>query len=129
MNKEEFADKVNEIYLKILREQQPDEVKDGYAPFCKHLFIENFTEALCNYAEITPENEQFLVTDYQERNERELSVLCRWFDKAKLPSHKAQYLDIILYSKAQIQLENEAMGTNDPNAHLDYDYGVVYIKP
>lgn len=41
---------------------------------------------------------------------------------------KAEYLDIILYSKEQIQKENSAMGNQDPNANLDYDWGVVSIK-
>ena len=43
--------------------------------------------------------------------------------------HQAGFLDIILYSKEQVQLENEAMGTADPNADLDYDFGIVSIKP
>ena len=41
----------------------------------------------------------------------------------------AKYLDLILYSKEQVQKENEAMGNKDPNAHLDYDFGIVSIKP
>lgn len=41
---------------------------------------------------------------------------------------KAEYLDIILYSKEQVQKENEAMGNTDPNGNLDYDWGVVSIK-
>jgi hypothetical protein len=34
-----------------------------------------------------------------------------------------------LYSKEQVQKENEAMGNTDPNANLDYDYGIVSVKP
>jgi hypothetical protein len=37
-------------------------------------------------------------------------------------------LDIILYSKEQIQKENTAMGNIDPNNEVDYDYGIVAIK-
>ena len=32
-------------------------VKDGYAPFCKHLFIENFTDQKSSYAVISDENQ------------------------------------------------------------------------
>ena len=46
-----------------------------------------------------------------------------------MPAHRAAYLDIILYSKEQVQEESAAMGTVDPNADLDYDYGIVSIKP
>ena len=46
-----------------------------------------------------------------------------------MPSHRAAYLDIILYSKEQCTLESAAMGTEDPNADIDYDYGIVSIKP
>ena len=60
-------------------------LKEGYAPFCKHLFVENFTDTACAYAEITPENEQFLRSGYSARNERELPVLARYFDKALMP--------------------------------------------
>ncbi len=35
-------------------------LKDGYAPFCKHLFIKNFTETKTSMVLITPENEHLL---------------------------------------------------------------------
>lgn len=37
-------------------------------------------------------------------------------------------MDIILYSKEQVQKENEAMGNTDPNKDIDYDWGIVSIK-
>lgn len=89
---------------------------DGYAPFCKHLFVPNFTNAISSFMKITPENRQFLVSDYLKRRDGELPVLERWFDVSLMPegaigSHfKATYLDIILYSKGQIEKENEATG-------------------
>ena len=46
-----------------------------------------------------------------------------------MPRQRAAYLDIILYSKQQVQMEKEAMATADPNADLDYEYGIVSIKP
>ena len=42
---------------------------------------------------------------------------------------KAKFLDIILYSKAQITEEVKAIGNTDPNAEIDYDYGIVSVKP
>ena len=41
----------------------------------------------------------------------------------------AKYLDLILYSKEQVQKENEAMGNVDPNKDVDYDFGIVSVKP
>lgn len=53
----------------------------------------------------------------------------RYFPKNSATAEVAEYLDIILYSKEQIQKENEAMGEKDPDAEIDYDWGVVYVKP
>jgi len=59
----------------------PSQVKlvDGYAPFCKHLFIPNFTPARGSCLEITSENEHLLRSGYEARTEQELPVLVRWF--------------------------------------------------
>ena len=78
---------------------------DGYAPFCKHIFVKNFTDTLPIFIAITPENEQFIRSGYVARRETELAVLDRWFEMEKMPAGslmKAEYLDIILYSKDQI---------------------------
>ena len=40
----------------------------------------------------------------------------------------AKFLDLILYSKEQIQKENEALGQEDPNKDIDYEYGVISVK-
>ena len=98
-DKDELTQRINDFYLQV---KDNGGLKPGYAPFCKHLFIENFTEAQCSYAEITPENENLLRSGYQARNEKELAVLARWFDKAQMPTHRAAFLDIILYSKEQV---------------------------
>ena len=52
---------------------------DGYAPFCKHLFVPNFVGAKLNYLEITPDNESCMRSGYEARTEKELPVLVRWF--------------------------------------------------
>ena len=46
-----------------------------------------------------------------------------------MPVEQASHLDIILYSKEQIQEENASMGTEDPYKDVDYDYGIIWIKP
>jgi hypothetical protein len=132
---EKFEQIVNERY----REQ---DLKPGYAPFCKHLFIENdFTHATVNVLKITPENEEFLRTKYEARNEKELPVLIRYFPKESLASKniqfpKAKYLDLILYSREQIRLENAAQqsssstssSTTDPEQDSSSPWGIVSIK-
>ena len=48
-NIHEFEQKANEYYQKA-------ELLDGYAPFCKHVFIENFANVAISVVEITPKN-------------------------------------------------------------------------
>jgi hypothetical protein len=69
---------VNDFYLDV---KDKGGLKDGYAPFCKHLFIENFTNSQSSTLEITNENEKYLKTAYIARRENELAVLERWFDR------------------------------------------------
>jgi hypothetical protein len=62
-------------------------LKDGYAPFCKHLFIPSshfpsLASLPCAYAPITPENESKLQSTYSARTEKELPVLTRFFAKS-----------------------------------------------
>ena len=121
-----FGEKIQEAY----DNDETVTLQDGYAPFCKHLFVKNFTETISLQMKITPENTQFLKSGYVARRENELGVLSRWFNAADLPGkfEPAQYLDIILYSKEQIGKENESMGEKNVNADVDYDYGIISIK-
>eukprot|EP00523_Entomoneis_sp_CCMP467_P022485 CAMPEP_0168859168 /NCGR_PEP_ID=MMETSP0727-20121128/16682_1 /TAXON_ID=265536 /ORGANISM="Amphiprora sp., Strain CCMP467" /LENGTH=205 /DNA_ID=CAMNT_0008913971 /DNA_START=106 /DNA_END=720 /DNA_ORIENTATION=+ len=124
----EMEDIVNSFY-------QGDESKlvNGYAPFCKHLFIENkgiSESAKVNVLEITPDNEHLLRTEYQARNDKELPVLVRYFPesvKEKLELPTAKYLDFILYSREQIQKENAAQGDDEDSAETA-PWGIVSIK-
>jgi hypothetical protein len=71
----EFEEVVNHRF-------KEENLVDGYAHFCKHIFIENdFTDATVNVLEITPENECHLRSRYEARNEKELPVLTRYFPK------------------------------------------------
>jgi hypothetical protein len=71
---QECANIVNEFYLN----NKETKLRPGYAPFCKHLFIENFTDSRPGYIKITPENEGFIKTAYEARTEKEMPVLKRF---------------------------------------------------
>lgn len=121
MTKEAFVERVNQCF-----EDSGRKLHDGYAPFCKHVFVPNFAGSLVNALKITPENESLLRSGYEARTPKELPVLSRWFPKELISSiPEAKFLDIILYSREQIIKENEAMG--NPNV-FDEPWGIVAIK-
>ena len=116
-----FTNCVNELY-----DNGKCELVDGYAPFCKHLFIENFTDTHVNALEITEENQALLKSGYEARTPKELPVLGRWFPADLVSTHVAKYLDIILYSREQIRKENQAM-----NVEVSSDtepWGIISVK-
>ncbi len=80
-------------------------------------------------AALTPETLPLVRTTYEARTEGELPVLVRYLPASLAKPSRAAFLDIILYSKEQIQKENEAMGKTDPNALEPYLFGVVSVKP
>ncbi len=100
---------------------------DGYAPFCKHLFIQNPIEELFSpIIEITSKNENLLKSGYETRSDKELPVLERWFNKKDLVNHgivfgKAKYLDIILYSREQIIEEDIVDDAKEKKIELTKD--------
>ncbi|MEM0989407.1 MAG: DUF3228 family protein [Pseudomonadota bacterium] len=94
----------------------------GYAPFCKHLFLANASPTRCGFAPITQANRHLLRSGYEARRESELAVLTRWLEGTEAPV--AAYLDVILYSHAQLVIEAEAMpGERVP----DCNWGIVSI--
>lgn len=106
-------------------------LKDGYAPFCKIVWLENFTDATVGSLEITMENYQYLRSGYSARTEKELPVLSRWFE-LPLPAPKAEYLMLVLYSKTQLDKEGRITEGeyDDPNEKyipFDAKWGVVAI--
>ena len=92
----EFIKRVNEHYI-VTKEKVIS--KDGQSPLIKHLFMHNFVGSTVHYAEITPENEQYLKTDYIASKAGELPVMVLWLDKAQVPLKQAKFLHIILHSK------------------------------
>jgi len=122
MSEEEVEKRVNEIINK-----DPSALKDGYAPFCKHLFVENFLPgAKVEAVPITAENEHNLRSEYQARKEGELAVLQRWFPVGTVDLPDATHLDLILYSREQIIKENAAMGKEPQDE--DAPWGLISIK-
>eukprot|EP00190_Bangiopsis_sp_CCMP1999_P000911 CAMPEP_0198728078 /NCGR_PEP_ID=MMETSP1475-20131203/6713_1 /TAXON_ID= ORGANISM="Unidentified sp., Strain CCMP1999" /NCGR_SAMPLE_ID=MMETSP1475 /ASSEMBLY_ACC=CAM_ASM_001111 /LENGTH=209 /DNA_ID=CAMNT_0044490325 /DNA_START=74 /DNA_END=703 /DNA_ORIENTATION=- len=131
-NKSKFEEKVNEIYeqRKRVQDEYGDRpvLVDGYAPFCKHLFVPNFVGDVlkCGTMTITPENEHLIRTRYEQRTENELPVLVRYFPREKVSAPVAKHLDLILYSREQINKESEAMGTERKDT--DAPWGLISIK-
>lgn len=71
---------------------------DGYAPFCKHIFIPNTipgAEILQGELEITPGNIGKLRSSYEARNADEIPVLTRYFPRERIEVPRAKYLDLI----------------------------------
>ena len=99
------------------------ELVPGYAPFCKHLFLENDTSTRAAFAPITDENRHLLRSGYASRREGELAVLERWFEDIEAPV--AGFLDVILYSHDQ--LVAEAADYPDEADVPECDWGIVSI--
>ena len=96
---------------------------DGYAPFCKHLFLKNDTPTRAAFAPITDENRPLLRSGYLARREGERAVLERWFEGLEAP--RAEWLDVILYSHDQLLAE--ARDYPDEQPVPDCDWGIVSI--
>lgn len=132
----EFEDIVNHRF-------QEQNLRDGYASFCKHLFVQNdFTDAKANVLRINDSNIHLLRSKYEARNDQELPVLVRYFPKELVMQQqqetiidlpKAKYLDLILYSREQIRAENTAQcstleETTSKNEEENAPWGIVSIK-
>ena len=131
MDKQEFLNKVNELY------KSESMLVDGYAPFCKHLFVENFVKGLKScHLEINKDTEKLIVSKYDSRQKNELPVLIRYIDLNSIDKDKiedAKYLDLILYSKEQIVSEMTEMKFEEKEINYiknkDFDWGIISIKP
>lgn len=100
LSKEEFMNKVLDFFEK--RKSMVEEVNDrpalmdGYAPFCKHLFMPNFDDSILDGdIEITSQNEHLLRTEFCARNEKELPVLLRFFPSEAVSPAVSRFLDLI----------------------------------
>lgn len=69
---------------------------EGYAPFCKHIFMPNLDPHIRDAAvQITPQNERLLCTAYQARKDDELPVLVRFFPRGSVEPPVSKFLDLI----------------------------------
>ncbi|KAH0480899.1 MAG: uncharacterized protein KVP18_003633 [Porospora cf. gigantea A] len=120
---EEFLEKVN-----VLAENA--ELVEGYAHFCKHVFIANFTPAQAGAVLITDEIRPKIQSGYEARSESELPVLCRWVSRADVKeAPPAKFLDLILYSREQIAKEKAATKAADSVSLLpEADWSVISVK-
>ncbi|HLS19446.1 MAG TPA: DUF3228 family protein [Paracoccaceae bacterium] len=99
------------------------ELVEGYAPFCKHLFLPNDTETRAAFAPITEANRAQLRSGYRARRTGERAVLERWFEGIEAP--RAKWLDVILYSHEQLLAE--AADYPEESAVPDCEWGIVSI--
>lgn len=107
-----------EAFESYLNHHKPVQVLDGYAPFCKLLVYENWTDTRVMAVKITKRNRHLLRSAYEARVKGELPVLTRWFEglAGDLAPPPAKYLLVIVYDHEQMHREG------DP---LDADWGVV----
>jgi hypothetical protein len=92
----------------------------------KHLFIPNFANVKCGYVKISPENRPLIRSCYEARKPQELPVLIQYIDNDNIQAPIATHLDIILYSREQINKENEAMGETPPATEAPW--GIISVK-
>lgn len=136
MSIKEVEDIMNNLNnLKYYYDDQIDDfnsykILDGYAPFCKLLFIKNFTDAKVGTLKITIDNYQYLRSGYKSRTDSELPILSRWFE-LPLKTPTAEWLVFVLYSKEQIDKEALINYDNSDNDSIlkefDAEWGVVSI--
>lgn len=90
-------------FVRHLATHEPEQVLDGYAPFCKLLVHRNWTTTTVGSVPITAANEAHLRSAYEARNESELPVLTRWLEG--IEPARAAYLLVIVYSAQQLAKE------------------------
>ena len=126
INKEDFT---NQVRSYIAEHGGFDKCSvEGYAPFCRHVFIPNTTDARVDAIEITEELLPLIKSGYRSRRPDELAVLCRWIEAKDVPGGvpKADFLDLIFYSREQLIKEGQAMNLKIQEG--EWDWGLISIK-
>jgi hypothetical protein len=126
-DKKDFVEKVHELF-----HAGSAPLVDGYAPFCKHVFIPNEYDCCVGALPITEGNKHLLVSGYTRRRPEEFAVLTRWFPESAVEVPRADYLDIILYSREQLVKEHASL-YGKPEDEVDgvlpkCDWGIISIK-
>lgn len=104
---------------------------DGYAPFCKHIFVKAWFDCVPGVLTITDANRHLVRSGYSARRPEELAVLSRWFDFDDVQHElkPATWLDCILYQNDQLAKEAAALPAAE-RAPLPagVPWGVISIK-
>ncbi|PSC68259.1 flagellar associated [Micractinium conductrix] len=125
VDKQQFMDKVQAAF------DAGRPLADGYAPFCKHIFLPNEWSGIpVGALPITDGNRHLLQSGYTRRRPEELAVLTRWFPAGTVQPTEAKWLDVILYSREQLNKEYEAMPSKEGAGDLlpDSPWGIISIK-
>ena len=105
---------------------------DGYAPFCRHVFVPDFVGARVPVLRITEHNRGLLASGYKRRKQGELAVLSRWFPAEAVETPEARMLDVILYSREQVVQERAAQEGLSPEeaeaAVPQAPWGIISVK-
>ena len=104
-------------FEKEINRRTPVLEMEGYAPFCKLFFYENWTKAQAGVVPLTDELIPFVRTEYEARRETELPVLMRYIS-GDVVNLRAKYLCIIVYDKEQMAKEGTV---------IEAQFGVVNI--
>jgi hypothetical protein len=101
--------------------------KEGYAPFCRTVSVHSsqIPDVLSPVVRINEYNEHYLRTEYRARAENELPVLVRYFTNEEVRRSPAHHLNVILYSREQLEAEDKATGQSD---FLDAAWGIVAVN-
>lgn len=114
--------------------EQGADLVEGYADFCKHVFVPNFASLPVQAVKIDdlPESKRgHIQTGYLRRTPKELPVLSRWIPATVIDVPKATMLDVILYSREQIIAERVAQGDEEEAVRKELpeaSWGIISIK-
>jgi len=126
--KTDFAGtKVTDAQLITIREEAEKIINagqdtQGYAPFVRIATIKD-PSILSNIAEITPENEKFLKKEMTKRREGEEEYEQQYFDSKDVKGIPSHHIDIIMYTKEQLDSEGEK------NTGSDFDIISINAEP
>lgn len=132
-----FGISKDDFVLQVCEMNKPDRhdfrLTNGYADFCKLLFVRNFTNSPVSFIKRSPNVYPYIRTEYNSRNDNEMPVLVEW---ASIPwkLEKAPYLMLVLYSRDQIIKEyfNQELDVDVSVEDLDtfvHDWYIVSIIP
>ncbi len=107
------------LHLEDLVDRNEAGAANGYAPFCKHVFIAAPPNVLDPLILLTPENAHLVRSDYEARRPGEAKVLTRWIPRESVQLEPAPFLDVIVYSAEQLAKEGHA---------IEGDWGIVAIN-